>query len=106
MAANRRGRLIYLDGPGTYIGLLEADVNITLSYVRIRTDGKHDVTLSIYAGQSITDPVALLADYKVAGEDHLYQEGFGHSEETTPDSLNGISVVLEGEGARAYIYKA
>lgn len=105
MAAFRKGRLIYIDAPGTYEGLLESDVSVTLCYVRIRTDGKHDAVLAIYGGQEI-DPMNLLTDYEITGEDKIYQEGFGHSEETSPDSDKGMSVVLTGEGARAYIYKA
>ena len=102
MAAVRRGRIAYIDSPGTYVGLWED--GFTLCYAHLLTDGVHDARLAIFAGTEI-DPQALLFDSVVPGSDWQCDWGRGRSEETVSDA-KVVTAVLLGEGARALIYAA
>ena len=105
MAACRRGRTIYIDSPGTYYGILEKDVSFTVCYVHLYTDGKCEARVTIYGGQEPKADRLVFDSGVIAGEDNQCDWGRGRSEETAPDSDEGCSVVLSGEGARCMIHR-
>jgi hypothetical protein len=105
VAAHRRGRVIVIDSPGTYFGLLEPDTSFTLCYAHVYTDGKNDARLTVYEGQE-PQPQRLIFDSGVIpGDDWQCDWGRGRSEESVPDSNVGCSAILSGEGARAIIWR-
>ena len=105
MAASRRGRVIFIDSPGSYYGILEEDVHFNVGYVHLYTDGEHSARLTIYAGQEPKAEYLLFDSGDLPGEDWQCDWSRGHSEETSPDSTKGITVILSGEGSRALVYR-
>ena len=104
MAANRNGRVIYLDAAGTYNALFDAKQFVTIDFVLVYdTTNAENGTLTLYNNTVATDATRQIGVFSVIG---IESEQFtlGPGEMVPPDSFSGLTAVLAGAHAFAWIY--
>jgi hypothetical protein len=103
MAANRNGRVIYLDAPGTYTALYDAKEFVQLDFVLVYAP-TNATTLTLYANAAVVATAQLGVFAAAVGESEQFTLSPG--EMVPPDSFQGLTAVLAGAGSFAWIYVA
>ncbi len=103
MALNRNGRILYFDAPGTYLAVFAAKEFVRLDEVQLVAAGAA-ATMDIYADPAATATKKIIS---LAAAINGIDEFIIASDETkVPDSMNGLTVVIAGAGATAFIWLA
>lgn len=102
MALNRTGRILYIDAPATHAAIFAAGESVRISAARL-VGGSDAATLTIYADPTNTagTEIGILKTAAANEVDDLFPAS---SEDVVPDSRNGLTVVLSGTSAKAFIW--
>lgn len=104
MSANRIGRVIYLDAAGTYNALYDAKEFVDLEMVVLTdTTASETGTLTLYANIVATDDTKNIGSFSVVGI-ASDQFSFPWRADMAPMSSAGLTAVLAGAHAKAWIY--
>ena len=103
MAANRNGRVIFLDAAGTYNALYDAKEFVTISLIILTSTGAAAGQLQLYANIVATDATKQIVNV-VTAANSSDNWSFAASTVAPPDSFAGLTAVLTGANSLAFIY--